>query len=64
LPGEMFWRLWRKDWSAGDAAGNCTEECDLDEIVSGFGGARTGRIVHEVVCADIRDVGCHGAIAT
>jgi hypothetical protein len=32
--------------------------------MSGLGAARTGRMVHEVVCVETTDAGCHGAMAT
>jgi hypothetical protein len=64
FPGDMICRLCRNDCNAGDEAGNWTDECGRDEMVSGFGAARTGRIVHDVVWVETTDAGCHGAIAT
>lgn len=60
----MICRLWRNDCSAGEEAGNWTEECGREDIVSGLGAARTGRRVQEVVCVETTDAGCHGAMAT
>lgn len=64
FPGDMICRLWRNDWSAGDEAGNWTEECGREDMVSGLGAARTGRMVQEVVCVETTEAGCQGAMAT
>lgn len=63
FPGDMSCRLWRNDWSAGEEAGNWSEECGREDTVSGFGAARTGRMVQEVFCEETTDAGCHGAMA-
>lgn len=64
FPGEMICKLCRKDWRAGDRAGNWTEECGREDMVSGLEAARTGRIVHDDVWVETTDAGCHGAMAT